>query len=108
MVDVERVFCHRVLWIARGARVALPSMEHDVWAERANAAARPLPRHLAEWAAVREGTVALLDGLAPDAWNRAGEAAGSRVTVRALAWMIAGHELHHRGLWIERYGVGRE
>lgn len=106
VVDTERVFTQRILWIARRAEVELPSMEQDDWARLANAEARPLAKHLAEWQAVRGGLVALLDGLAPDAWSRAGMAAGGRVTVRALAWIIAGHELHHRRLWAEVYGVG--
>lgn len=107
VVDVERVFGHRLLWIARGAGVALPSMDHEAWAAEGHAHARALSDHLSEWEAVRAGVVALIDGLAPDAWDRAGEAAGARVTVRALAWMIAGHELHHRALWTDAYGVGR-
>lgn len=107
VVDTERVFTQRILWIARRAGADLPSMEQDDWARLSNAAARPLAKHLAEWQAVRGGLVSLLDGLSPDAWSRAGSAAGAKVTVRALAWIIAGHELHHRALWAAAYGVAR-
>lgn len=105
VVDTERVFAQRILWFARRAQVEMPSMDQDAWAPLANASARPLAKHLAEWQAVRGGLVALLDGLATDAWSRSGQAAGVRISVRALAWIVAGHELHHRALWADVYGV---
>ncbi|MEQ9568987.1 MAG: DinB family protein [Longimicrobiales bacterium] len=108
VVDTERVFTHRALWFARGGTDPLPGMDQDAWAPASNADARSLAKHLAEWQAVRGGLVALLDGLPEAAWSAAGTASGVRVTVRALAWMIAGHERHHRGLWRDAYGVGGE
>lgn len=106
VVDAERVFTHRALWFARGGRDALPSMDQDAWTPASNADGRSLAKHLVEWQAVRGGLVALLEGLPSDAWGAAGTASGATVTVRALAWIIAGHELHHRGLWRDAYGVG--
>jgi uncharacterized damage-inducible protein DinB len=106
VVDTERVFTQRVLWFARGAEDALPGMDQDAWVPASGADDRALADHLAEWQAVRGGLVAMLQGLPADAWSRGGTASGWHVSVRALAWMIAGHELHHRGLWRDAYGVG--
>jgi hypothetical protein len=108
VIDTERVFTQRILWFARGATDALPGMDQDAWVPASGADERPLAVQLAEWQAVRGGLVALLDGLPGAAWSAAGTASGVRVSVRALPWMIAGHELHHRGLWREAYGIGAE
>lgn len=105
VVDSERVFTERLLWFARGTGATLLPMDHEAWNDHANAHARPLESHLAEWEAVRAGLLALLEGLAPEAWDGAGEVGGSRITARAMAWMIAGHELNHRALWTDAYGV---
>ncbi len=106
LVDTERVFTQRLLWFARGAEGALPGMDQDAWAATAGADARPLADQLAEWAHVRGGVVALLKGLGDDAWDRSGIASGVHFTVRSLPWIIAGHELHHRRLFTEAYGLG--
>lgn len=106
VVDTERVFTQRILWFARGAADALPGMDQDAWVPASGADERPLADHLAEWQAVRGGLVALLQGLPYEAWGRGGTASGFPVSVRALPWIVAGHELHHRGLWREAYGVG--
>ncbi|MBT8335085.1 MAG: DinB family protein [Gemmatimonadetes bacterium] len=105
VIDTERVFTQRILWFSRGAEDALPGMDQDAWVPTSGAAERSLTDQLAEWQAVRGGLVALLQGLPGEAWSRGGTASGSHVTVRALAWMIAGHERHHRGLWRDAYGV---
>jgi hypothetical protein len=101
--DTERVLAYRALRIARGDVTPLPGFEQNAFAENAGYDDRPLPSVIAEFAAVRGATVALLAGLPPAAWGREGMASDMPVTVRALAWMIAGHELHHRGILAERY-----
>lgn len=106
LIDTERVFTHRLLWFARGYDAPLPGMDQDAWVDVDRADGRRLAHQLAEWRAVRSGLVALLEGLDPDAWAREGVASGVRFTVPALAWVVAGHELHHRRLFRERYGLG--
>jgi hypothetical protein len=106
IVDTERVFSNRILWFARGYDGALPGMDQDAWVEEDAADRRPLIHQLAEWRAVRSGLVALLEGLDAPAWAREGVASQVRFTVPALAWVVAGHELHHRELFRERYGLG--
>ena len=70
-----------------------------------HAAARPWPELQADFAAVRSASLHLFRSFAPADWERRGEASGIEVSVRAIAWILAGHELHHRRILVERYGV---
>lgn len=93
--DTERLFAFRALWFARGEHAALPGMEPDPWAAITDAHARTMGDLLTEFGHVRAATVALFTSLDQAAWLRRGTASGSIVSVRALAWIIAGHTLHH-------------
>jgi uncharacterized damage-inducible protein DinB len=103
LADAERVFSYRAMRIARGDGTPLPGFDENAYVPAGRFDERPLASLVAEFAAVRRATVALLAGLPGDAWTRDGTASHSRVTVRALAWMTAGHELHHRAILAERY-----
>ena len=103
VVDAERVFALRLLWMAREAGAEQPCFEENDWAAVSNAGRRPLAELGAELRAVRAATVALLRGLDEAAWRRRGTACGVGFTVAALAHVIAGHELHHRAVLEERY-----
>ena len=105
LVDTERVFALRALWVARAADGEQPGMEQDDWAATANAAARPLPDLVEEWAALRRSNVLMFRGFAAPAWLRRGRASGVEFTARALAWIVAGHELHHRAGLRRDYGL---
>ena len=107
LTDTERVFSSRLVWFARGDAGPLPGMDQDAWVATDSADERPLAHHLEEWVAVRTSVVLLLESLDAEAWGREGVASGGRFTVPALAWVIAGHEQHHRRLFVERYGLGR-
>lgn len=101
--DSERVFSLRALWFARGFDGALPSFDQDVGCSAAAADARSWDSHLDEFAAIRSATVALFDNLPAPAWDRRGIASGTPVTVRALAYICAGHVEHHLRIINERY-----
>jgi hypothetical protein len=101
--DTERVFASRALWFARGFDTPLPDFDQTVCARAAGADAVPWARHLAELEAVRAATIALFSNLPPEAWDRAGIASGNRFTVRALAYIAAGHVAHHLAVLRERY-----
>lgn len=103
VIDGERVFTYRALRAARGDRTPMPGFEQDDWVRGSNAAARSLADLAAEYAAVRASTLALFRGLDDASVMRRGVANGVEVTPRALAWIIAGHERHHRGILEERY-----
>jgi hypothetical protein len=103
MSDVERVMSYRALRFARGDRTPLPGFDENAYAPAGEFNARPIASLLAELTSARRATVALLAGLPAAAWARDGAANNAAVTVRALAWIIAGHELHHRELLATRY-----
>lgn len=108
LIDAERVFAHRALWFARSAPAELPGMEQDDWIGPSGAQERPLSELLDEWQAVRAANVRFFDALGEREMARTGRASGVEFTVRSLAWIIAGHELHHRALFETAYGLGRE
>ncbi len=105
LCDGERVFAYRALRFARADATPLPGFEETAWVPAGDFDRRPLAALLAEFAAVRAATLALVTGLDEAAWRRQGTANGSPVSVRALAAIIAGHELHHLGILRDRYGV---
>lgn len=107
LADTERVMAQRALRFARGDGTPLPGFEENAYVAAADFEGRPLPGVVAELRAVRAATVALLRGLPDAAWTRRGVANGMPVTVRGLACIIAGHELHHRNILETRYGLGR-
>ena len=101
--DTERVFTHRALWFARGFDIPLPSFDQDVAVKGASADARGWRAHVDEFSAIRGATIQLFRNMPDDAWDRRGIASGKEVTVRALAYMTAGHVAHHVGILRERY-----
>jgi len=103
LCDAERVFAYRALRIARGDTIDLPGFDENAWAPAAGHDDRPLAERLDELAAVRRATMLLLESLPDEAWRRVGSANGSPASVRAIATVIAGHELHHRAVLAERY-----
>lgn len=103
IMDAERVFMQRALRFARGDETPLPSFDENAYAVAGAFNARPLASLISELTAVRRASIAFLAGLSPDAWERTGTASGFRVSVRALAWITAGHELHHRQILAQRY-----
>jgi len=106
LIDVERTMTFRAMSMARVDGVDLPGMDADAWAERSNAHRRPLDDLASEWGALRRATVHFFATLSPEAVERRGKASGFEFAVRAFPWIIAGHELWHRGLLVEDYGLG--
>ncbi|MGE5176553.1 MAG: DinB family protein [Hyphomicrobiales bacterium] len=103
MADAERVFAYRALRFARADATPLTPFEENDYVANGNFDARALPDLLAELRAVREATVRLFDPLDDAAAARKGSTPAGSVSARALAWIIAGHERHHRGILAERY-----
>jgi uncharacterized damage-inducible protein DinB len=103
MIDAERIFAYRALRFARGDQTPLPGYEQDDYIRHASFDACALGDLAAEFESVRRATLFLLRHLDAAAWTRRGVASESEVSVRALAYIIAGHELHHAGVLRERY-----
>jgi DinB family protein len=101
--DCERLFVFRAFWFARGFSGPLPSFDQNVAMTGAFAAQRSWRRHIDEFKAVRAATLAFFRDLPEEAWDRGGIASDNPVTVRALAYITAGHVAHHVAILNERY-----
>jgi hypothetical protein len=103
LADSERIFAYRALRIARADQTPLSGFEQDDYVKYGGFMERTLADLAEEFAEVRGATIALLGGLDEAAWQRSGVANKNAITVRALAYIIAGHELHHRRILEEKY-----
>ena len=105
MCDTERVMAYRALRFGRGDTTELPGFDQDPYVATANFNSRSMDDLLAELWSVRAATLSLAKHLPKEALNRRGTAGGNPVTVRALLYIIAGHERHHMAVLHEHYGV---
>ena len=103
VIDAERIFTYRALRIARGDATPLAAFDENAYVETAGSDHRTLSALAEELQAVRAASVALFNSLPDDAWARTGTASGKSVSVRALAYITAGHAQHHLKILRERY-----
>jgi DinB superfamily len=101
--DAERLFVFRAFWFARGFDSPLPSFEQETATAAARADERPLASHIEEFESVRAATLSFFQSLSELAWMRQGVASGYPFSVRALAYITAGHVVHHAAILRERY-----
>ena len=101
--DCERLFSFRAFWFARGFDSPLPSFDQNQAVAAAGSNERSWDSLIEEFRATREASLAFYRDLPSDAWSRRGEASGKPFTVRALAWLAAGHVIHHTKILRERY-----
>jgi uncharacterized damage-inducible protein DinB len=106
LIDTERVFAFRALWIARGAPEPQPGMDENGWAQHGGAGRRRMAELWREQHVCRTDHLYLFKSLDREAEARRGTANGVEVSVRAIPWLIAGHEQHHLDVLRDRYGVG--
>jgi hypothetical protein len=106
VIDSERVFAYRTLRIARGDQTPLAGFDQETFMAGADFDAYSLEELAAEFEHVRRATLALLSHLRDDAWSRTGVASDNEVSVRGLAYIMAGHVRHHMGVLTSRY-LGR-
>lgn len=103
IADTERVFAYRSFWFARGFGAPLPGFDQDEAAGTARADERQLGAHVEEFLSVRAASATLYRGLSDEALRTRGVAGGRAFSVRALAYITAGHAAHHLRLIRERY-----
>jgi hypothetical protein len=103
ITDTERIFTYRALRIARGDQTRLPGFEQDDFVRNGGFAERTLADLTEEFGLVRSASIALFRSFQEGAWPRRGIASEKEVTVRALAFITAGHQIHHRLILEERY-----
>ena len=103
ITDTERIFAYRALRIARGDQTPLAGFEQDDYVRSGAFGDRTLAGLAEDFGAVRTASVSLLRSFNEAAWSRRGVASQKEVTVRAIGFMIAGHQIHHRIILEERY-----
>lgn len=103
MNDTERIMAYRALRSVRGDKTPLAGFEQDDYIRDGNFEQRTLADLMDEFLAVRQATLALLRPVDAEGGARRGVANGDAISVRALAYIIAGHELHHRRVLREKY-----
>ena len=101
--DTERVFAYRAMRFSRADSTPLAGFEQDDYVRNGPFATRSLEDQVEDFIAVRRATLSLLRNLDEAAWLRRGIANKNEVSVRALAYIIAGHEVHHRRILEEKY-----
>lgn len=101
--DTERLFVFRALWFARGFETPLPSFDQNVAVSGAEADRIGWTAHVEEFRRVRLATISLFRNMPRNGWMRSGIASEKPFTVRALAFLTAGHTTHHVRILRERY-----
>ena len=103
MSDTERIMTYRALRIARNDRTPMAGFEQDDYIRGGPYAELQLADLVEEFKSVRAATLTFFSNLRAEDWTRRGIANGDEISVRALAYIIGGHELHHRQILEERY-----
>ncbi len=106
LIDTERLFAFRSLWIARGAPAAQPGMDENAWADAGEAHHRTVAELRREQHVCRTDHLYLWRSFTADMVARRGVCDGVEVTAGDLPWLVAGHERHHLDVLRDRYGLG--
>lgn len=107
IIDTERIMAYRALCISRGETTRLPGFDQDDYVENANFGERSLQSLSTEYDALRNANISLFNSLDENQIMRTGTASGVNTSVRALAYIIAGHEKHHLNILEEKYEIGQ-
>jgi hypothetical protein len=105
LTDAERVFGYRAFCIARGEQKMLPGFDENAYVAESGYDRHPVADLVREFIDVRRANLDALGRLNRNAWTRQGNANGHTITVRALAYIMAGHVRHHCEILTTRYGV---
>ena len=101
--DTERVMSYRAFWIARNSKSPLVGFDQDEFVKCSDAANRSKRSLIDEFTTIRAATLSLLKGMSTEMWTRSGIASDHPVSVRALACIILGHQIHHVGVLKDKY-----
>ena len=103
IIDCERVFMYRGLSFARNDKNPLPGFNENEWAKEADVSNRSMDSLLEEYEHARKANIIFFEGISDEISKRKGKANNNYISVRALGFIISGHELHHMGILKERY-----
>ncbi|MBX7151766.1 DinB family protein [bacterium] len=106
LTDGERVFAYRAMRISRKDQTVLPGFDENLYVPNAKASARSISSLISEFSAVRRATIELFKNFDSEMLAQTGTASNYKISVRALGFIIAGHELHHMNVIKERYLKG--
>jgi hypothetical protein len=103
LIDAERIFAYRALRISRNDKTELPGFEENDYVVAANASNREMVSIVEEYVSVRKATLTLFESFSEEQLLRIGKASDCSVSVRAIGYIIQGHEKHHLNVISERY-----
>lgn len=103
MADTERVMSYRLLRVGRGDKTPLAGFDENLYVENAKTNRLSIQTILADFVAIRRATITLIQNMPEEAWENIGNANNMPVTTRAIAYIIAGHAIHHKKIITERY-----
>lgn len=103
LIDSERVFSYRAMRFARQDYTPLPGFDENDFAKTANGSKRSIRDLLTELAVVRESTLCLFRTFSEETLSIKGNASGNEISVRALGFIIIGHQNHHQNIFEKRY-----
>lgn len=103
LIDTERIFSYRALRISRNDKTPLPSFDENYYMDNCNANERNLQGLLSELAVVRQATLSLFISFSTNQLVRVGTASDKEISVRAIGFIIIGHQKHHQKIFVERY-----
>jgi uncharacterized damage-inducible protein DinB len=103
IIDAERIFCYRALRFSRNDKTPLPGFEENDFVKNTNANSRSIQDLLSELSAVRYATLALFKSFSNEQLLRIGTASNNEISVRAIGFIVIGHQKHHQQVFIERY-----
>ncbi len=103
LIDTERVFSYRAMRISRNDMTPLPGFEENHYVDNTNANARNLQELLTEMAVVRQSSLSLFKSFSEEQLIRVGIASNCSVSVRAIGFILIGHQKHHQKIFQERY-----
>ncbi|HAT67606.1 MAG TPA: damage-inducible protein DinB [Flavobacteriaceae bacterium] len=103
LIDSERVFAYRALFISRATTVEIQGFDQDEFVKNSNANSRDIIGLLEEYITVRKSSISLFSSFSNETMTKMGKANDSNVSIRAIGRIILGHEIHHTTILKERY-----
>jgi uncharacterized damage-inducible protein DinB len=103
IIDTERIMSYRLMRAARGDQTPLAGFNENDYVQAAQTNSLSTEAILEDFKATRNASITLIQNTPVDAWANKGNANGMEITTRAIAYIIAGHEMHHRKIVEERY-----
>lgn len=103
IIDTERIFAYRALRISRNDLTPLPGFDENIFAENTSANSRTIQDLLTEFSAVRQSNLLLFKSFSDEQFKRMGTASENPISVRAIGFILIGHQKHHQKIFKERY-----